>query len=537
MPIAFNDKTGQALRLDGDKWVSTQIADDGKGNRVIYDGKSWQSLSSPAKTEPKADAGTLGYVGTRGLGGLLEGGKQLATGANLEMGYLDDADETSKLRSGQDTANRAIYGTTNVPAPNAVARYAGEVAASAGTNPVLAAVAPGATITSSLGSEAGSDLNKATGSRVPDWLARLFGGLAGGATSATKVGLKPPPPSDAKTLIDSGVRLTPGQQAAASGGRISRVLGSGIKDVEDTASGSVLGGAVKHGREIAMGDFRRATLNKALEPIGETLSKDAKTGRQAVTEAGDKLTKAYDELLPKLTYKTDAQFDQDMAKIDSALARLPRERADQFRGILEDAFKKRLGKDGSMDGQSFKESERELSSAISEFDGTTSADERAVARLLKQARDAMWGNLERVNPEQASRLGQIDKSYAMLARVQGAAGRRAIGEAEFTPGDLLQAIKSADKSARDVRFVEGKEPLQDFAETAHRVLASEAPKSNNAVAFTAAAPTAAAFPLYTGPVMRVINKLAKTPRLSLTADQKAQLRVLLSQINQEAASQ
>lgn len=106
-----------------------------------------EDAGRPEPAEPPAKASTLGYIGTRALGGFLEGGKWLAAGADTN----DPAQsaELAALPSGEDKANKTVYGTTNVPAPNAVARYGGDLAASVGSNPVGAAMAPGATATTS----------------------------------------------------------------------------------------------------------------------------------------------------------------------------------------------------------------------------------------------------------------------------------------------------------------------------------------------------------------------------------------------------
>ena len=129
---------------------------------------------------PQTPASTLGYIGSHLLGGLLEGGKQLGTAAAIEMGQPQQQADMAALPSGQETANKAIYGQPNVAAPNALARYGGAVASAAGANPVLSAIAPAYTAAGALGGEGGSDVNKAFGGLLPDWAARLAGSLVGG---------------------------------------------------------------------------------------------------------------------------------------------------------------------------------------------------------------------------------------------------------------------------------------------------------------------------------------------------------------------
>ncbi len=133
---------------------------------------------------PPAQASTPGYVGSRFVGSLLQGAQNLGSAASLEMSQPDQADEIAAMPSGQSTVDKAMYGTDNVPPPNTVARYAGDVASAAGADPVGAVIAPGATAVGALGGTLASDANKGAGGVLPDWLARLIGSVAGGGIGA-----------------------------------------------------------------------------------------------------------------------------------------------------------------------------------------------------------------------------------------------------------------------------------------------------------------------------------------------------------------
>lgn len=135
----------------------------------------FDETKEPSKKSP---ASTLGYIGSRGLGGFLEGAKWL--GATADELHPEQSAEIASLPSGQETANQSIYGTPAVAPPNTAARYLGTIASAAGSNPVMAAMTPGYTASSALGSEAGSDVNAATGNHLPELVARLLGGFAGG---------------------------------------------------------------------------------------------------------------------------------------------------------------------------------------------------------------------------------------------------------------------------------------------------------------------------------------------------------------------
>ena len=103
--------------------------------------------ASPAAPQPTAQAqpSTMGYIGSRLLGGMLQSGKELG---RAEMGQLDPYGQNADLQKalqaappGQEQANSMIYGQPNVEPPNAAARYGGAVASSVSQNPGLAAIA------------------------------------------------------------------------------------------------------------------------------------------------------------------------------------------------------------------------------------------------------------------------------------------------------------------------------------------------------------------------------------------------------------
>lgn len=142
--------------------------------RMMSDAQLTQAYNATKNAQPS----TMGYIGSRFLGGLIEGGNALGNASAIEMGQPD---MYKGQPPGQQTVDQAIYGQPSVTAPNATARYGGAVASAFGANPVMGALAPGYTVAGALGGEGGSDLNKAWGpSWLPDWAARLAGGVVGG---------------------------------------------------------------------------------------------------------------------------------------------------------------------------------------------------------------------------------------------------------------------------------------------------------------------------------------------------------------------
>jgi hypothetical protein len=181
-------------------------------------GDPFDQLDATSGASKPVKPSTAGYVGARTLGGMMESAKWL--GASADELHPEMGEELSKLPSGRETANKWIYGTGDVPAPNTAARYLGAVGEAAGSNPVFAAIAPGYTAASALGGEGGSDVNQATGSHFPDWLARFIGGVFGGglygaakaganaAADAATAAPKSSPPGEAQELPASASDAT-----------------------------------------------------------------------------------------------------------------------------------------------------------------------------------------------------------------------------------------------------------------------------------------------------------------------------------------
>jgi len=91
--------------------------------------------------------------------------------------------------------------------------------------------------------------------------------------------------------------------------------------------------------------------------------------------------------------------------------------------------------------------------------------------------DAIRDAITRQNPNYGQRLQDIDTAYAMFVRVENAAARRVGSDGRFTPADLLQAIKSEEKSVRKRAFARGDSLMQGWGETANRVIPSRLPDS------------------------------------------------------------
>lgn len=333
----------------------------------------------------------------------------------------------------------------------------GRVAAGAGAGGLSGALTPVNPDTQDFWGDVAKQtgVGAATGAAVP----LVTGGLA-------RV-VQPNTAPEVKMLMDAGVRPTPGQ-----------IIGGGANRLEEAATSiPLLGDFVKSGRARANEQFNRAAINRSLSPIGEELSASTPAGREAITEAGDKIGAAYDKLVPQLSAKVDPQFAQDVNKLIGMSQFMPAERAKQFTGIVQGKLADKLSPAGGMTGESFKEAESEIGRLATQYRNSIDADQRQLGGALQQLQVTMRDWLARSNPANAAELSNINSAYANLLRVQGAATRPGAEPGVFSPAQLQASVRQLDPTLRKRAFARGDAVMQDLAEAGKTVLGSKVPDS------------------------------------------------------------
>ena len=100
-----------------------------------------------------------------------------------------------------------------------------------------------------------------------------------------------------------------------------------------------------------------------------------------------------------------------------------------------------------MDGETFKRVESDLRKVATKYSGSAVGSESILGEHLNDAANLLRESLVRSSPATVrEQLKRADTAWAIFKRMQGASVRRATGDGTFTPGDLLQTIKSQDKS-------------------------------------------------------------------------------------------
>jgi hypothetical protein len=301
-------------------------------------------------------------------------------------------------------------------------------------------------------------------------LGAIFGG--GGSTVGAGVSRMIAPRAAAdrqiQLLLDSGVTPTPGQLMGGVAGRIEEKL----------ASLPILGDAIGTARRRAVGELNTAAINRALAPIGRTST--AAPGREAVAEAGDALSDAYQQLLPRLTFRADNQFAADLQRLQQMAKSLSPKEAERFEQILRDQVVGKLTPQGVALGETIKGVESELGNAARGYGRSASYDERQLGKAIGEIQSSIRQALSRSNPADAAELARINEGYANFARVRGAAGSAAAGNGVFTPAQLSGAVRAADKSVGKGNFAKGRALMQDLSDAGREVLMGKVPDSGTA---------------------------------------------------------
>jgi len=289
-----------------------------------------------------------------------------------------------------------------------------------------------------------------------------------------------------RTLENENVRLTPGMKA-----------GGAVRWAEDNASSiPFVGQIIRRAQRDAVEDVNTAQLNRGLRgaitedmPHGEVLPASmAGGGNEAVAHVSDKLSGAYQEILPKLKGELDIPTLDAIDRVKAAVADMPgnvdgalSKRLDK---IIEVNFMRRASRDpatlGRMDGEGLKASERELNRITTSYLKDSNGDLRDLGMQVGVLHDTLREMIMRHNPAEAPLLRRINEGYAHYVISRKAAGSTAAEGGQFNVTQLHHAVKSADRSLDHGDFARGRALDQDLSSAAKQVLPQRTPNSGTA---------------------------------------------------------
>lgn len=295
-------------------------------------------------------------------------------------------------------------------------------------------------------------------------------GLATGAAAGGLVNMASkfvaPKVSEAVTALQKrGVTPTPGQ-----------ILGQGAAKMEDRLTGiPILGNAVASSQKRALDQFNAAVLDDVLSPIGAKAP--GKIGYEGVDAVHGIIGKAYDDLLPQLTFKADDALVGELDNIAKMAAEMPEEQARRFNEIVTKKVISRLSQTDMMDGKTFKGVESELSRIAKGLLRDSSFDNRELGAAVNEVLTSLRSNLERANPQHQGMLGKLNESFSKLVKLENAAARIGTDDGIFTPAQFMAAVRASDSSIRKNKFARGEAAMQGLAREGKQVLGAKYPDS------------------------------------------------------------
>lgn len=297
-------------------------------------------------------------------------------------------------------------------------------------------------------------------------------GAAGGAvapfvTAPLARMISPNVRPEVRTMMEAGVRPTPGQIAGGMGNRLE----------EAATSVPIVGDFIGNARRRAVEDFNRGAVNQALEPMGATLARDVPVGREAIGALHQAIGDAYNQITPHLNVTIDRQLARDLAPVGQMRAAMSDPSQQQFDRIMDNEVWRRFDAHGRATGQQYRDMESELGRQTADYIHSPAPSDREVGRALQQVQLRLRDLLERSNPAHADELRAIHNAFAQGLRVEGAAAKTGAEGGVFTPAQFGQSVRQLDPTLRKNAYARGDALMQEYADAGRAVLGDRLPNS------------------------------------------------------------
>lgn len=288
------------------------------------------------------------------------------------------------------------------------------------------------------------------------------------AEMAAKV-INPAARAIAEPFKREGIRLTPGQ-----------MLGGLFKTAEEKAQSlPVIGQSISAAKQRGVEDLNRAAVQRSLTPVGEKLPKGL-VGHEAIAFADETLGKKYSEVLEKIgSIGIDDAAISDFNKIGGSLQSIPKDKQEQFVRILKIEVADRM-QNGQLSADALKAAESNLGKQAKAYQRSDDYDVRKLGDALGDSLRAVRSLIGRQAPQHAADLQATNAGWANFKRAQKASSSVAAEDGVFTPAQLHNAVKAADRSKDKAAFARGDALMQDLSGTAKKVMQDEVRNSGTA---------------------------------------------------------
>ena len=354
-------------------------------------------------------------------------------------------------------------------APAAPSSFLGALGIGAGTGAVNAGLQPvtsGNYNSGKVGQIAMGTGTGAVGGGVGYGVGRLIGGAPAPTTDYGQ---------DVAFLQSKGVPLTPGQ--------LTGPTASKIEDVAQPFSA--------FGQRRAIEGLNRAAYNEGAAPVAEAFGEQAptfeKVGFRGVKDLGDYLSDKYDIVKGNIALNITPEIESQLGQVATEVGNPRQEVSNDLQKIITKHIYDRVGQDGVLTGNSFKDAEEVLTSEAKNY-MTGSPDDRKLAQGIYDTLDTIRQGLAEQNPEYAPKLQALNKGWAVLTRIEGAV-KGSSDNGVFTPSQLQNTVRTMDNAVRHRAFARGEALLQPLSNAAKNVLGNTYPNSGTAWRNAAAALT------------------------------------------------
>lgn len=301
-----------------------------------------------------------------------------------------------------------------------------------------------------------------------------LGATVGGAFSLALPAFK----TGARELLDKGVEMRPGQAFEGVAGMLMRQAESFV----DTAKRFL-------GREATTDKVNRtftlATVDEVLGGIKQRLPKVYADGQEAVNAGTSIINKAYPKAFNDLgavqasddfitavaNLRQEARNVLDDAEFSKLEKEIKRRLVDKFSpaqgvaagvtgqepGVLQTVYK--------TDGQKLHDIKKYLKAKMQNLSGGTDSEMYDAFKSLSNSfNDFVY------SVDSSGSIKAVDKAYAEMLRVAGAAKRAADAGGNFSP---IQLVKEAASQTGTLQGGGGKGPMQKYAKEMQRVIGQE----------------------------------------------------------------
>lgn len=286
----------------------------------------------------------------------------------------------------------------------------------------------------------------------------------------------------AQQLRDQNITPTAGQ-----------ILGGAWKRAEEKARSVVLvGDAITAGQRRPIKEFNKAVYADVLEPINGKVPQEV--GRDAIDNIRSQISKNYDDIIPKLTFKVDKTVNQDLQDAAAKLSGAPEDIQKSYLDFVANNIAKPIqaGKPhitmqngqwtqsptGTISGEDFKKIESALSAKAKDLKNGTGF-ERDLATAYRETLVSLRQGLMRSNPKYAKELFNQNEAWARYARLREAGNKvtGSQGDFVFTPGQFQQAVRSQAGRTSKGDFSGGRAKMQGLSDPAVATLSQNYPDS------------------------------------------------------------